>query len=531
MNLTLAALTLALLQNSFTDAYWLPSSWPDYLGFVALCLLITLTHLLPWQKLTHRIAYYFLCGTIVLCSESLLAMIVWGAIGFAITAYYLLSIKIKKLDPTCYKRLLLCGTLIPIIYSLSCLMPDGYQALYGILTGTQPSDLQFYNSSSGTRVLFGAITWEALLANPSYWLTGAGWGHFTDALFAHPFIANVSNTPPNWAFTSGTAFHSHNNYLEALYSTGLIGLICFAALPFLAIRHNAPPTLIWAGTAWIGLSILLGAWFMLGICLPFFAIALAVSIPPKTTKVQTSAKSKYVLQTLLTLSAASFLYLAVTHYQDAHKGRTYMDAIKSGVPHARISAPNDHHRLWWVSLNFADYLNKKRDTRTLSFTTGKTDIAWFSEILYQLDNALPENSTKNTRLRSLRAHMINDLIVYYSGAHWNHLRAKARVNWHHVLWSSIKANPSRGDIAAPYYQYFLNQLNNAKEAKQEQYFGERILLLTETVLKEFPQDPTALWYSGKVLLLLSPNQQAKANARIEKAVQLGIEKRFYVSSH
>ena len=531
-NSTLAALVMVGLHATQPEPYFLPSKWPDYLGFVGISIFIALIQLSPWQRRWHHLVYFLLGGLVVALSDSILAMVIYG-IGLPIGMAMLYFIRQAS-----YRRYLIyAGALIPLIYSLSCLFPESYQSLYNVTLGqglsTQEAEHAFYNSSSGTRVLFGAILWKAMLAEPLYWLMGAGWGHYSDALFEHPFVANISNAVggtyhTNWLYTSGTAFHSHNHYLEALYATGLAGLLCFAAISFLGIRQLSAAKLVTAGPAWIGLMLLLGAWFILPIALPFLALVLAVLIGSEKTEIAQSRKAVTLLKVLFPLLSVGLFTLATLHYQAAHAGRAFMDSIQQGPPQANTQLKEEpasgHYRLWWVALNLYDYLRKKQQNPHISVTEIDQDVTWFVDILNQLDEALPEG-THHPRLRSLRAMMMNDLILLYSDPAWDPLRAKALPNWHKVLWSVIEAHPTRGDMAVPYFRYYLTLARQTNQPEFKTHYRQNILQLSETVLQNNPDDPTALWFSGSVFALEDETREL-GKERIRQALALGAANRF-----
>ena len=68
------------------------------------------------------------------------------------------------------------------------------------------------------------------------------------------------------------------------------------------------------------------------------------------------------------------------------------------------------------------------------------------------------------------------------------------------MLKAVRDIPTRGDLALVYYSFFMERIKPTETQQTNDALADRILQLTEPVLKNNPRDIPALWFSGLVLI-------------------------------
>ena len=159
-------------------------------------------------------------------------------------------------------------------------------------------------ASSFVRYHYWQACVNALVSDPFRWLVGFGWGSYSDII-----LANIQSMPPNSIFPSigsmelfllpaisqtwqqlgldinnlllvgGVGFHSHNQFIETLFSVGIIGELLFSmllVLPVLLCDKSKLTVVIFCSAA---LNFTLCGWYELPGTLPYVAIFFAAAVP------------------------------------------------------------------------------------------------------------------------------------------------------------------------------------------------------------------------------------------------------------
>lgn len=186
------------------------------------------------------------------------------------------------------------------------------------------------------RYQFWRASINSLIKEPFRFLTGFGWGSYTDTILSAIQTMPVKVIRPDLRFQSfeiflpyqafpqnwgelglninnlliGTVgFHSHNQFIEALISSGIPGLLLFSILiilPVLFSQNSKLPSMVFCSTI---LSFTLTGWYELPGTLPYLAIFMASSVPNLHL---INANFKYLFQISMSIIAIILLVFGLS---------------------------------------------------------------------------------------------------------------------------------------------------------------------------------------------------------------------------
>ena len=132
-----------------------------------------------------------------------------------------------------------------------------------------------------------AVTWKALLASPERFLTGMGFGSFETVAAAQrgeapgrSFVVPAETSAlAYWDGDQKAKFHSHNLWLEALLSAGVVGAALWFGL-VVGVARAVPKAALAGATLLVGVLAVSGSlWFFVNSAMPLLAVALASIVP------------------------------------------------------------------------------------------------------------------------------------------------------------------------------------------------------------------------------------------------------------
>jgi len=537
----IASIAVVALQRISSTIDWQPAKWPDFMAFIGLFLTIILLAY-PVVVTRKHLIFSAVSGAILLIASGSLA----ARLTILILAFVALGIGWARRELVDEQKLIYRArqcfiglSLLPLLITLISFRIDFVRDIadqVGNLSGFDIlTSASFNESSIGTRVLFNNAGLDAILDKPWLLLVGNGWGSFSDVLFNHVFTDGVklyndnAIWSPNWFMITGSAFHSHNAFMEVLLSTGIIGLLLLCCIPVVIIRHLPADRVLILGPLWASVFLLSGFWFMLPVALPFMALALAASIPAPTSFVSPASTNQNPPERKKIQLLCGVIIVALTvgswvQHSTAASAARLMSAIQARLPEPGDDAMlRDHGRgnnhLWWIALNMSQYINTKI---AQGEPVKADDVIWFKEILGLVQKTV-ESETANDRLHGQYAVMHSDLIVQYQSPLWNSLRTERLPQWESVLDKTIEKSPARGDIALIYYTFFLENMQRTTKHEIAESYGKQLMLLADAVLKNNPDDPTALWFSGLTMLRTTETNKLGLQ-RLFKAVDLKAER-------
>ena len=510
-----ASLLSIALQRISSTINWQPAKWPDFASFIAIFVMIILMAA-PDRLTRTNMVFATILGTLIaILSNSLSLWLILLSIPALI--YGLGHMRRRMNNDQRFMRraryIFIAMALLPLLITVFAfqvgLMREINAGIGNLFSIHNIKDFPFEQGSLGTRVMFNHVGLDAALDQPSHILTGFGWGSFSDILFRYVLTDGIylynaaAHWEPNWYMVAGSAFNPHNSFMAIFLATGIGGLILFCLIPVVIIWQLPDERLLIIGPLWAAVFLLSGVWFMLPIALPFMAIALAASMrPPARMPLSAiAASSRRYLNIFGAVVVALFTVAMGVQYDTARSAERLIQAIQTRLPEMGDSESlHDHGRgnthLWWIALNLSQYINSKLENHAGSKAA---DVAWFNEML-GIVGAVVADGTAGDRLRGHYAFMHNDLIALYPTPLWNDLQNDRLPHWKDEVLKAVRDIPTRGDLALVYYSFFMERIKPTETQQTNDALADRILQLTEPVLKNNPRDIPALWFSGLVLI-------------------------------
>ena len=494
--LTLVVTTLTLIASP--EWPWTPYWFPDYLAFYAI---FTSTIALAWLPIKTS----------------------WQRITICLTALIIIFLSSNK------ATIVLACTLSPLMYVLSLKQKSHAKSIRLGMAGAIIAPLAIFlgmllvneympSSSIWSRQVLSNVVLQALEDTPSALVTGFGWGHYTELLSRHLIMDNLvlfneaGHWSPNWDGLSHTHFHSHNVMVEALLSTGIIGLLLtwgyFVILP----RYALPTTQTKANISIVLLAGTLSAWFQLPGTLAFMAATYAALADPEKTRLKShtiSRQHRLSITLILTLTITTLITATIIQYRTTQETRTLTQThFTDTTPNLTVfSHPFSHSESYLVH-TFYDYvvrlgLSQTPNTQPISSKHIDTLKRYF---------AILETPTASVRPTLIHLIMHAELAFLEGHPELKSIRQHALDTWEPTLRNFLKHAPRRTDIAAPYLSW-----------KLQQGHEEDTLNFSSTLLDTNPDDPVGLWFSG-IVLLANDRTANEGIARMQSALRNGIKR-------
>lgn len=501
----LSALLSLSINASLMLIHWdKPYYFDDYLAFSTLFTVLILAN--TWKIHTQKIFYLPLLAytTLILyLVDNKTALALW-CIG--LPAHYVFFIFLKKQSFTQQKKI---ATLFVFLGPLLIWL------ILGFLNHSSLIELGGKRETLWSRYQLSSVVVQTLQKNPSEWLTGRGWGAYPDASIASldiersPLHQNDEKSHYTlWEFLfDRNPFHSHNELSEALLSSGILGMI------LMALWYGLPPLLSTQATLPLytligGITLCLGSlWFQVPTTLPFMAIALG-SIPSHFHfRWISDFFIKWVIKPVLffTLIIGAYHQLQNLRHNEPLKRTPLYESMTA-------SACGDH----LVNFNAGGYLLIQyfRDLEKAFKTLNKEELALHQmpERLRWIHCVVDRQWEHNPSLRL----MSSDLITYSDWAFFEddpeRIPPWIFQGWENKIHRWLSVAPNRTDLIAPYLMW---QLTNGQEAQ--------IQPLLNRILKDNPNDPVGLWFSG-IALLNDEKTATLGQRRMQRALLLGIDR-------
>lgn len=268
--------------NRYIPGSWTPAVYPSYIAFMAGYLwLVSAT-----QGMLHTPRGRAIMALLVLlalyASHNVSGKVLLG--GAVVVT--LLVQTLWRFRPV--RRALYPARRLRVAAMLCCLLPLGWYGVSAYFTQLRPYTdateafalLSDQDGSLGSRIVLNQIGLSAMRHEPLRWLTGNGWGGFTDDVFRYVLVGDVSvfsngERRPSTMMVDSHTFHSHSQPLEALLALGLPGMVLWFAVLLLLLWY-LPARYFWAcAPMLVGLVALSFMWFELAQCVPYRALALA----------------------------------------------------------------------------------------------------------------------------------------------------------------------------------------------------------------------------------------------------------------
>ncbi len=341
-------------------------------------------------------------------------------------------------------------------------------------------------ASMWSRAMLVVVGAQSLIDEPWRILVGLGWGHYNEALLANlPIVEGrlheyIGPSRVYWDAIRRVDFHSHNQYFEALLSSGFVaalllmayGAAVVAVAPFEHRRLALFVTLV--------LVTLQSFWFQMPHTLPVMAIAMVLLAGDGGDN---APRRQHWMVPVAGLAAGCILaiagVLAGIVSRNIAAERAAIDRI------VRTESDLQFER------RFAAGLREVYDTTLLqhvyALTHGESSERGLDILRTELAAAVAGDGPKTLKLSISAANVL-------SGITFTRPRYQARfgvseADYRAAMERLIRRAPRRSDITIPYFNHLLA---GGREAEA--------LNFANLILARHGDDPVGLWFSGVVLL-------------------------------
>lgn len=357
-----------------------------------------------------------------------------------------------------------------------------------------------------------------LLDNPATLLTGTGWGTYTEHVVRHlPAKEWIDLTIEGrqWDGVTWNHFHSHNIFIETLFSIGLPGLITLCAfilvIPFIAKNSQKLPGTVLAG-GWVSVG---SFWFLFPLNVPYMAYALGLLARPKRLfRPQKTARRIIMAVLLVTIGAQTFFgyTTAATAVRTNHYGPQSLSPAE-----AMENCPQEYKDFKAGGL----HLSRMMIGRTRALVTfAQQKEASPDKIRQRLDNLnhlycqsadYIQHNPVSKRLQIAQLIMRGEILLGLPGLDEETVLYYS-TEWEDTLKQWLTDMPDRTDQAIPYILWQITR-GNEKAASDMAFF----------IYQEDRHDPVGLWFTG-MALLSSPDGAGEGINRMRQALDNGIRR-------
>ena len=496
------------------DFTFAPFYFGDYLAYYAIFgfVLIFFTLEKSWKLLLFSVPLFAWLLVLTGNKAAILAAVLSAVLT---TAFYSFRINKKAIVVT-------CTIIFPVVIGILIIgvgpqFEEAYRSsIRQFFSSSNLSDLvvRTWGSLWSRAMLDLVVIWQ-IASDPIILLKGLGWGHFNEALLQN--LTGVEGRLQEligpsriyWDAIRRNDFHSHNQYLETLLSTGVIGLLAYfaymAAIPYYAIKSNFWIAVYLA----LFLAVLNSFWFQMPQSHPMMAMSFALLVG-SNQQIAPVANHNLKEMSALLMAATLMLVMAGLSFSDSKSANDRLKAINTKPTDATGISIKSHKNNALVDVYQSALLQKifslVIESRGNKDKLGKIYVGRLkSELAPFVDDDLPISSTS-------LAITLNNVVsgIYFQIPDKRAEFSNAISKWPLFAEELIRRAPKRSDILVPYLNYLLLSKNEQK-----------ILNLTNTILENFIQDPVALWFSGMVYLNL-PGQKEIGINRLRLSLKNGI---------
>lgn len=507
------------LQNYVKNNPVTPANWPDYLSFIAVYTWIIFASAQSLHTKRIYLLVLTLCAATILFSSNRIGNyflpVVFIGMGIA------LFCRVWKGKPKVVSYLVKLEKLQKIVAVIGIFVP-----LYFVFVSQYPEKFPCKNDSLESRAVFNQVVVAKLSSEPLILVTGQGWGGFADDMFKYGMVDGLysfrnGEYRPNCMWLAGTVFHSHDQPMEAILSSGLIGFILFMAIPIVAFLPLRRSLFWWCVPALIGISAVSVTWFTLPQVLPFQALAYAALCAGRrvTLRRQYEFNSYFsILSVVLAVFFALCLWQQVQMINYGERLKSIMSEDPNKEELVEFMA-KDIARGGERLINVINYYMEFVLGKIASGTVTESDRDWYRNFLVLASNAAtaPDASIKiiklDVELSMLPFRVVRDSLI-------DDLKPEIKKTLFDSILRISKAAPQREDFTAPYFMS-LEGVTGGDISKQ--------IYILEQILSVAPNHRIALWLLGGILVQAKDeNTREKGVEMQKKAIELGVERVYPV---
>jgi hypothetical protein len=512
-----AAVTVLVLGLNFVAGYypqWQTYKFVDYLAFFGIYITAILFAAFPKASFSTKFIFVFAGMFVIFYSKNKSGIVLCSFLGVIVYCIsYIFRSDIKKNR----KFGIFITIFIPILILLSIVTFNGKTIQNGKLQHL--INKNFYSLYS--RSLLWDIAFKTTWENPTIFIHGLGWGHYSNQLIRFAGEENVSlHKDSKWDALNRGDWHSHNDFIETFLSCGFLGLLLWwsmlCALPLFCKKELIKVALILAAV----LSGIFSLWFQFPAGIPFMAICFAFISQPL---------SEYDMIKNINIRKIKYVGCCVIGVFFVAEFYAFSNSLILGLQLNKIQ--NN-----FISSHNPFYETKKIAIREIVDSAGPGGIHF--AILYRniiankLKAGINLNSSSTLDIFTQAYNKINNsplqkcLIFYMSGIVVCNDLALALNVWensdatsypHLEIWEErvmvfLEKAYLRTDMAVPYLLWRLSKKDDAG-----------ILKVAEFILRKNSNDPVGLWFYGLALSELEENKQDETMHYLQKSLKNGIE--------
>ncbi|HEX7775968.1 MAG TPA: hypothetical protein VF449_05520 [Parvibaculum sp.] len=516
-----AFINLANIPSAWRIAPWLLFettffSFNEYLGYYAIGLL-ALSGVWLGRRPSRQGFVLFACGIVVLLvSRNRVAM---GAAGIA-------TITLLALFKTPYGRQVVAwlaarGQVVDRSVAAALVVTAAFPVFLLRLVDFHGRAFSLWSREVLMKVLDPSL-FESVRAV----VFGHGWGHYAEYLTRNLPSAGIGLFKTEWGDIGRDEFHSHNGLVEALFSTGVPGLLLAAAFPVvlaLTSQRRWRALAVGFAFAWTAVDAM---WFPTPVALALLALAAGAmaetSARPKLPRLPTFQAARLRLPAIgVCIVLAEIACLAAFSLR---ANGLAMQRLEACVPPSVYQAD-------------CDRLAVPRDPRGADFGLAKTvDLGMRRAMRNNEGGDLPDAQKafmqrlfgeaskrsaggSSATLSLILANTSASAAFIKNGEQLLPDGDTLQSLWPRQIYDTLDRAPLRLDILPTYFNWLLLQ-KNSDDARTMLAFAENI----------DPHHPVVLWYEG-VLLLGSQDTTVRGQGLdlMRKALGAGIERFMPVS--
>ncbi len=381
-----------------------------------------------------------------------------------------------------------------------------------------------------SRAYLTQVVLDRLTENAAYILSGFGWGTYEEHLAQNLPTAWLDFTKMGYQQWDGLFqdhFHSHNIFVEALYSVGLFGFLAvyFYITGFFSWankQHKFSALIYCSGIIFIG-----SMWFFLQVNLGFIILGAAIlSNSAARLSFMRPFLSRYVLPFIFLISILIQVFASAAIYDTARSVNKYYPQpydIETALSDCQMEY-NDHGagglhlskmllaRLRYIDEQIQISAQDPEQLETLQVVVDD-EVKRINHLFCQSSAYIQENP-KNVSIRLVIARLLvrGELLLLPEGFIDEPTQNFYRDGWQKELDQWIEKYPARSDQAIPYLLWHFNQ-------------GQEIEVFQKasSLLQKNSKDPIGLWFYGLVLT----SDQSRAGqgvAMMREALGRGLER-------
>lgn len=495
-----------------------PANWPDYLPFIAGWVWLAYASTPSLRTKPHHGLMVLIFSTSLLIGQNYAARIImFPAIIFL---SFLLWLQLLKQKPRLIKKLITANKVWKALAVLGILLPLGWIGI------SQEQNLfKCKKDSLAERAIFNQEAIAAIADNPLRLVTGNGWTNFSDDLFKYGLSEGLTSFQdgifsPNTYLLYGGTFHPHNQPMEALLATGIIGFLIFILLPILSLLYLRRSLFWWCAPIVIAINFTSNFWFILPQVINFQALGLAALCAARPARIrETKAIPHYISAICIVLvflfAASAYEQLNIIRYGEQLKTIMRKDPNKEGI---NDWIAQDMERGGKRMAEAITYFSEDIIARADDGTVSEKDRDWYRNFL-EIAHSAAQHPYSRIEIKKLELDLAAQLFRLPKASILDSLKPQAKSTLTDSIITFSKAYPEREDYTAPFLMN-LGGLTDDNKAKQRDILNR--------ILQAAPEHRSALWLLG-TLDEAAPETHAQGVEMKKQAVKFGVERVYPVT--